>query len=183
MIRLLGVLALFGLAPPLYAGEVETLDVDHEGDIYHVIMIFNVAASVARVRAVLTDYTHLSALNAAIVESDVLPAPNENATRVRTRTKDCILFLCADITRVDDVTRDADGGFRATIVPRLSDMKSGLARWRLQSRQDTTRIAFEARMEPDFWIPPLIGPALIKYRLRAHLQETAVNLERLAASH
>lgn len=182
MIRLLAVLALFGFATPLlYASEVEELEVDHQGDVYKVTMIFSVAAPISAVRAVLTDYKRLSALNTAIVESEVLAA-HSHATRVRTRTKDCILFLCADITRIEDVRGDGDGGFRSTIVPGVSDMKSGLARWQFQSRRQVTRITFKANMEPDFWIPPIIGPALIKGRLQAQLEETADNLERLAAA-
>ncbi|MBA2410373.1 MAG: hypothetical protein H0V62_11645 [Gammaproteobacteria bacterium] len=182
MIRLLGALAMLGLVSSTRAGEVEQLDVEHQDGIYNITMTFSVAAPLGAVRAVLTDYAHLSALNSAIVESQVLLARNDNSTRVRTRTKDCILFLCADITRIEDVTSDGAGGFQATIVPGLSDMKSGLARWRIQSRKEITRIAFDARMEPDFWIPPLIGPMLIKHRLRTHLKETAENVERLAAA-
>jgi len=182
MVGLPGALAVLGLVSSLHAGEVEQLDVEQHDGIYKIIMIFTAAAPVSAVRVVLTDYAHLSALNSAIVESEVLLARNENSTRVRTRTKDCILLLCADITRIEDVAGDGAGGFRATIVPGLSDMKSGLARWRFQSRKQVTRIKFEARMEPAFWIPPLIGPLLIKHRLRTHLEETAENLERLAAA-
>ncbi|MBA2491162.1 MAG: SRPBCC family protein [Gammaproteobacteria bacterium] len=181
MVCLPGALAVLGVVSSLHASEVKQLDVEHHDGIYKITMTFSVAAPLSPVRAMLTDYAHLSALNSAIVESEVLPPTDQNATRVRTRTKDCILFLCADITRVEDVTSDGAGGFRATIVPGLSDMKSGLARWRFQSKKQVTRIRFEARMEPDFWIPPLIGPLLIKHRLRTHLEETADNLERLAA--
>jgi hypothetical protein len=35
-------------------------------------------------------------------------------------------------------------------------------------------------VEPDFWIPPLIGPWLIKRKLLSETLETVDNLEQLA---
>jgi hypothetical protein len=37
-------------------------------------------------------------------------------------------------------------------------------------------------MALDFWIPPLIGPVILKHCLRAQLAKSAENLERLAGS-
>lgn len=181
MIRIVGLFAMLTYAAPLVAAEVEELEVTHADGIYRVRMVFSVAAPINGVRAVLTDYAHLTALHPSVVESSVLPAPRDGVTRVRTRVHDCFLLIfCFNITRVDDVAEGGAGGFRAAIVPGSSDMKSGRSRWRFERRADATRIIFDARMAPDFWVPPLIGPAIIKSRLRTQLAETAVNVERLA---
>jgi hypothetical protein len=118
MIKVLGLLAVVGCTAPLLAAAVETLDVSHEGEVYYVTMIFSINAPVSEVRPVLTDYARLSALNPAIVESEVLAPPGRGITRVQTRLRDCIWFLCADIERVDDVTEARADGLNAPWCPR-----------------------------------------------------------------
>ncbi|MEA2079826.1 MAG: hypothetical protein U9P00_08215, partial [Pseudomonadota bacterium] len=44
-----------------------------------------------------------------------------------------------------------------------------------------TRILMRSELAPDFWIPPLLGPWLIKRELRAEALQTMHNLERVAA--
>jgi hypothetical protein len=182
VIGILGWLCVGLASAAVQAAEVEELEVSYANGSFYVTMIFSVAAEAARVRAVLTDYARLTRLHPTIIESGVLPAPRAGVTRVRTRTYDCILIFCADITRVEDVSDDGAGGFRAVIVPALSDMSSGHSRWCFDARGKTTRVTFKAQMDPDFWVPPLIGPAIIKHGLRRQLAKAAANLERLAES-
>jgi Polyketide cyclase / dehydrase and lipid transport len=179
MIKVLGLLAVVGCAAPLFATAVETLEVSREGDVYYVTMIFSINAPVSEVRPMLTDYASLAALNPAIVESEVLAPPSRGITRVQTRLRDCIWFLCADIERVDDVTEARADGLNAAVVPALSDMASGHTYVRFEPTGEVTRIVFKADMEPRFWVPPLIGPLLIERRVSVQLSHTVANLERL----
>jgi hypothetical protein len=41
-------------------------------------------------------------------------------------------------------------------------------------------VLIRSAVEPDFWIPPFIGPWLIERKLRSETLETVRNLERLA---
>ena len=48
------------------------------------------------------------------------------------------------------------------VVPGAGDIKAGRADWRFSAEgENTTRMVFDAEIEPDFWVPPLIGPYLI----------------------
>lgn len=167
MRRLLVWLAALTYATALNAVDIQALEVRHESEVYYVMMRFSVNAALNRVRGVIMDYAHL-------------PALRSRATRVHTRMQGCVWFLCKDIACVEDFSEDGAGDLNAVFVPAMSDLKSGRARWRFRPQGKATRVSFTARMAPDFWIPPLIGPLVLKHWLHAQLIETAGNLERLA---
>ncbi|MDQ3796637.1 MAG: hypothetical protein M3294_03425 [Pseudomonadota bacterium] len=88
---------------PLHAVDVQALDVQDERGIYHVTIRFSVNASLNRVRAVITDYAHLSALNPAIVASRVLSAPRGRIMRVSTRMR-VAYCSCARLSPVSRIS-------------------------------------------------------------------------------
>jgi hypothetical protein len=67
----------------------------------------------------------------------------------------------------------------AKLVRQDSDLRSGNARWQLSDAKGKTHLLFEARLEPDFWIPPLIGPLVVKHMLYTEAVDTVNTLERL----
>ena len=150
-----------------------------ENKVYIVTMRLDIEAPPQQVRAVLTDYAHLHDITPGIVASEILPAPAPGLTRVRTELRDCVAFFCKSIEIVEDVVSD-ERGLTATVVPSLSDMKSGESSWQITATGSGTRIVFESRMEPRFWIPPLIGPKLIRNILQKRAVETGQNVEKLA---
>ena len=69
------------------------------------------------------------------------------------------------MTQVQDVKQHAGGMIEAVTVPALSDFRRGIYRWQLRGENAATRMRFTAVLEPDFWVPPLIGPWMIKRKL------------------
>ena len=69
------------------------------------------------------------------------------------------------------------GLIEALTVPALSDFRRGIYRWRLQSENGATRMQFTALLEPDFWVPPVIGPWLIKRKLLDEVRVTTAAIE------
>ena len=69
------------------------------------------------------------------------------------------------------------------VLPQMSDLRYGLARWRMSACADDRRrtcLEFKAELEPDFWVPPLIGPWLIQRKLHQEAIVTAEGIEKLA---
>ena len=158
----------------------EQVVVVRQGSAYSVRMSIEVHAPAVRVREFLTDYANLHLVNPAVISSEVLPAPMLDVTRVRTHLKSCIWFFCREFDLVEDVRTDPAGDISAEIVAQLSDMKSGSSRWSIREAGDSTQLTYESTMDPDFWVPPLIGPRAIMRSLRENLMVTAENLERLS---
>jgi hypothetical protein len=66
--------------------------------------------------------------------------------------------------------------------PAASDFRHARELWQLQPHAGGTRLTYQAEFEPAFFVPPLIGPWLIKARLRSELEDIAARLEQLAAN-
>ena len=132
------------------------VDVRYDNKTYFFYAKFDVEASPARVMQVLNDYENISDLNPAIKESELLDSPDKYQLRVRTVVRDCILFFCKDITRVEEIQQQDNEKLEAFMIPMLSDLRSGYALWVLEENPQGTTVSYEADMQPKFWVPPII---------------------------
>jgi len=160
--------------------ELEKLNVDYKNRTFIVMMVFTISTSLEKVRSVLADYKNLPDLDPSIIKIELLKPPDEKTSRVKMLINYCILFFCKSVVRTEDVTENKNGGFVAKIVPELSNIKSGESIWSFERKKEKIKISFSSRIEPEFWIPPLIGPAVLKADLERRLRLTARKLEELA---
>ena len=168
-------LALVGVSRAM-ALDIDDVHITKQGRAYQVQMTFGVAAPVNQVMAVLTDYGFPDRLNPKVTKKEVI-GRQRGITRVRTEIRSCVFIFCKDVGLTQDVTVVADT-IQADIVPDESDFRSGYFRWSVSSSDNGgSHIAFEAVMEPDFFIPPLIGGFIVRKRLRQEILATAKNLE------
>lgn len=160
--------------------EIVDLRVTKQSRAYQVQMTFGVAASVNQVMAVITDYSFPDRLDPDVRKKDII-SRQRGITRVRTETRNCVIIICNDIELTLDVTIVADT-IQADIVPDESDFRSGYFRWSVSSNDNGgSHIGFEAVMEPDFFIPPLIDSFFVRKGLRQKILATMENLESQAA--
>jgi hypothetical protein len=179
--RVVGTLAFLGFwSVSAAAGQVFMAAVTHHEGNYLVEVDVLVDVPEPTARALLTDYNHLGRINPAIEISEVLLERKPGDYRVKTVTKACVWFYCKRIHQIQDVIEAHDGSITAVVIPELSDFKQGYARLNIWQEPGGSRIRIRSEVEPDFWIPPLIGPWLIKRKLRSEALETVQNLERVA---
>ena len=100
--------------------------------------------------------------------------------RVRTVVNVCILIFCKHMVQVQDVRMPDAYTIEASMVPGAGDFRSGEARWVLQEHTGATRLHFSHVFEPDFWVPPLIGPWMIENKLVEEVEVTARYIEHQA---
>lgn len=173
---------LTGFAGVAGGAQVLHAQLTRQHGIYQVDIRARIQAPVAAVRRIVTDYEHLTRLNPAIQSSKVLAVYGPRRSRVRTVTRACVLFFCKEIVQVQNVAVRPDGDVVARTVPALSDFKFAVARWRLSRQGRSTVMDFSARFAPDFWVPPLIGPWLIRRKLSDEMVQTAQRIEQIAGS-
>lgn len=160
--------------------DIDDLRITKQGSAYKVQMTFGVTASVNQVIAVLTDYEFPDRLDPKVTKREVISRHGE-ITRVRTEIHDCVFIFCKDIAFTLDVTVVEDI-IQADIVPDESDFRSGYFHWSVSSSGNGgSYIGFEAIMEPDFFIPPLIGGFFVRKMLRQKILAIVENLESEAA--
>ena len=133
-------------------------------------------------RAILTRYEALPQVNGGIKAVTILERRDSGQVRMRVRAAGCILFICKSFNWVQEAETLASGDIMTVIDPSMSDFREGQVRYRLlPENENSTRLVTDAVVAPDFWFPPLIGPALIKRKLRDEALDTALGVERIAA--
>ena len=173
--RLLAVLLL--MPPAALAGEILDSSVSHEGVLYSLSVTARIDAPLDTVYRSITDFDNLAAINPAIEESQLLATPTADTRHVRSVIRVCILVFCKRVEQVQEVTLLEDYALDAVVLPQGGDFRSGVAHWQLTAKGATTEMLFTNTFEPDFWVPPVIGPWLIKRKLMREVAETAMYIE------
>ena len=155
-------LLLFLLIPLDRAAELADLQVSETQEVYSINVVMQLQTPAQYVHHVLTDYARIYRLDPAIVDSEVLPSPDEGVVRVKPGIHDCIAFFCMAIDRVEDMRELDHGDLQATMIPTLGSFKSGHAEWKILGMGERTQMTYQVQIEPDFFIPPLIGSYFVK---------------------
>lgn len=168
-------------AASAFAYEIEALDVTHNDGHYTVNFSVRLAAPPDKVRALSTDYANLAQLSDLVAESRVL-AISGNTTRLKLVLRACVLFFCKSVSRVEDVVAEANGDITTRALPEQSDFRLATERWRILPEGNGTRFIYRAEVEPDFFVPPIIGPFVMRRVMERELRESAVRFEQLIGS-
>jgi hypothetical protein len=166
-----------------HTSQLVRLDVDQKANSYAVYVVMELDAPAEKVRAILTDYAHLDRLNASIKTSEIIDARDDGTVRVLTRFENCIVLFCMTVQRVEDVTEDDQGRILVALVPDASSFRSGQALWEVTSTGTGSRVIHRATLEPDFWLPPWIGTAILKATMRREIRASFENLECLTRTN
>ena len=79
---------------------------------------------------------------------------------------------------------DADGGvLKAELLPHGGDFKAGRARWTVGACPSAAPITcMDVRIElvPAFWVPPVLGPWVIRRKMVEEARRTSAGLEVMA---
>jgi len=163
----------------LFAGDIIHSEIRDEGDNYIVQLEMQIDAPTQRVYQLLTDFAHLHQLSDSIVDSEVL-ARNNNKIRIKVVSRGCVLFFCRTVNQFQTVTELYNGYIMLIDENGKSDFKYGHTLWRVQQIDGGTRVTISADLQPDFWIPPIIGTYLFKKKLLKEGTMLVNNLEQLA---
>ena len=171
--------AIFCLPTLAVAATVLHTEVRHEAGRYAVALEVQLDAEPARVRALMTDYARLDRLSKTIVASRIVRA-TEDAVRVRVDFRACVLIFCRTLRKTQEVREEPGGDIRSDYDPAESDFAFGREHWRIRAEGSGTRVRYDAELVPSFFVPPLIGPWIVKLKLRDELETTAARLEKFA---
>lgn len=174
-------LCLLACSPAVVAAEVRRVEVTYHRGEYHVEIDAVLDARAAAVYAVLTDYDRWAEINDLIKVSVVEEVVNPSTKLVRTVSEGCVLRFCKRVEQVQWMRTSPQWRISAEVLPERSDLQSGWARTRLVEHSGRTLFHYEMALVPDFWVPPFIGPMIVRRKLRQQAIETAAAVEAAAA--
>jgi hypothetical protein len=164
-----------------HAAEFDSIEVRRDDGIYTVHARARVDANINAVRAVVTDYNHMHWITGAVLKAETLDRPEPGVATVFVRSRACFSIFCKTIEQVQRAdARDSDRVVFVTL-PGRGDLKQGRSEWRLEEIDaGRTALTWDMLMEPDFWVPPLIGPGLIESGLADEGRDMINGIEKLA---
>ena len=182
---LLGV-AMGWLLFPSWAMAEPDIDVSYDGVRLEFRLDALVQAPLAAVVAVVHDYDRLDRILPLVVESRFLGPAGDGVARVYTLMRGCLLFVCREAPHTIDVRRVHGGWSSGITVPELSRVRRGQFSWRLDQEgeeSEPVRVQIYGYVEPDFSVPRLLGPPLVRMWVRSELRDSIARIERAASAY
>jgi len=152
------------LALPARALEVLSQGFNIENGVYELELDVRIEAPIERVWAILTDYERLPELNPAVTRSGV-EVNDQGQSEVLTVVRGCVLFFCNSVERVEIMEEFATVRIVAVTDPARSDLRQGRSEWNFWPEDEATRLSLTVLMEPDFWVPPVLGRRALRRNL------------------
>ncbi|HEX5339711.1 MAG TPA: SRPBCC family protein [Gammaproteobacteria bacterium] len=168
------------VAASAQAAQLHDLQVSNEGTRFHVSADVSIAAPPPDVYKVLSDYNHLTRISGAIQTSRLLKQIDAHTALVYVETRVCVALFCRTLRQTREVTQLTSQDIVAQSLPEQSNVRMGSASWHLQAEGEGTRLHWQSTLEPAFWIPPLLGAALMKDALREQSRSSMRGIEKLA---
>ena len=187
-LRFCAALALSWFAIQAHAAQVLDVQVTRAGERFVIGMHIGIDASPPAVFRALQDYSAMMRYNPDLQAVRVQPTGIADRVRLFTAVHTCVLVFCKTMHQEQIMTAVAnpDGGvLEAELLPHGGDFKAGRARWTVGTCPGDRRMTcVDARIElvPAFWVPPVIGPWVLRRKMAEEARRTGAGLELVARS-
>ena len=159
------VLVLLLIPAFCFGAELRSVTLEKRDGIFFATSEVWIDAPRPHVYEVLADWNHAGNFSSAIVESRNIDRDEQGRPGFYIMNKGCVLFYCVTVERQGYVERSPQGLVRAVADAEKSDFHISDERWYIDPENQGTRVRYEMEMKPKFWIPPVIGPYMIKRKI------------------
>jgi ribosome-associated toxin RatA of RatAB toxin-antitoxin module len=177
-------MALSWVALQAHASQVRDVAVARAGEAFLITMHLVMDAPPPAVFRALQDYAAMARFNPDLQAVRVEPTGADHRVRLFTTIHTCVLVFCKTMHQEQIMTANAssDGGvLDAALVS--GDFKGGHGRWLVKPcPTPSTLTCMDVRIElvPAFWVPPVIGPWVMRRKMDEEARRTSAGLERTA---
>jgi hypothetical protein len=174
------------LAAQAQAARVSSVQVTRSGTRFVIGMRIAIDAPPPAVFRALQDYAEMARYNPDLRSVRVERTAVRDRVRLFTTIHACVLIFCKTMhqEQIMTATASADGGtLNAVLVPQGGDFKEGRGLWVVgPCRRARTQTCIDVRIElvPAFWVPPVIGPWVLRRKMDEEARRTGAGLERTA---
>ena len=180
--RAAAALSALGAGALAAAATIDGLDVTKQRGLYSLEANAKLDATPESIYAVLTDFdgNAYSRISRAYKESRYLDPADDGTPIVYTRMEGCMLWHCMTLERTERLETQAPRWIKSTALPESSNFKHAISEWVLEPDGDGTMMSYKVELEPDFFVPPVIGPWYLKRTLSQGGLRAVTRIERLA---
>jgi len=179
-VSVLAALAVAGAASLASSATIDSFDVTRKHGFYTLDDSTFIEAAPEYIYEVLVDYEHFDRISRIYKEHGYLDPDADGTPIIFTRMEGCLLFYCKSMSRVERLETEWPDHIRTVTLPERSDFKHSTSEWWLDAEASGTRMRYRLEMEPDFWVPPIIGPWYLKRTLERGGLRAIERIERLA---
>jgi len=176
------ILGALGASALAAAATIDELDVDRHRGRYSLEAYARLDATPESIYAVLTDFDDnaYSRISRVYKESRYLEPTPDGTPLVYTRMEGCVLWHCLTLERTERLETQAPRWIKSTALPEGSNFKHATSEWVLEPHGDGTKMTYKIELEPDFFVPPVVGPWYLKRTLAQGGLRAVTRIERLA---
>ncbi len=162
------------------AAEMLSVEVNYEEGIYTMNSEVWFDATVEQVYEIFRYWDNSTKFSSAIEESRDMPPDEQGRPQFYVLNRGCVLFFCKSFERQGYVESELNVVIFAVVNPEKSDFQISNESWHFLERDGGTVVIYDLEMQPSFWIPPGIGPYLIKRKLKNNGDDAVDRIEVLA---
>jgi len=159
---------------------VKHTDIRHQNGRYYVHFNVLINADKHTVSTLMDDYNSWPQWSSVVNKVTILKQTDARTSLVKLKLNSCLLFFCKSLKKLQTVTRIAPGHLVTITTKGNKDFRYAREVWHASAEGGNTRLVYDAVMEPDFFVPPLMGRWLISSRIRKALQQSIAKLEQMA---
>lgn len=169
-------LSLLGLVAADELPHQTTVTVVRDGGVFEIEARSHIAADREMAWAVLTDYDGYAQFVPGMTSSKRV---GEHPLRIKQHGEFGILFLIKHIYSTLDVHEDPPSTIRFHAIE--GNLRRLETRVNIVQDGDATVLIYRSTIEPDFWVPPLVGSSILRAGIRRKLISVSAEIERRAA--
>jgi len=175
-------LAGLGVAAVALPATLDSVDISETEGRYQLVADSWLDAPPAAISAVLLNFDDdaYKEISEIYQESDALGPDADGTPLVYTLVRGCVMLFCRSMGRVERLEVVTPTYIRSAVVPERSDFRFSTAEWTLTPEGEGTRVHYRMALEPNFWLPPMIGPTLLRRILLRGGVEAVERIEELA---
>jgi hypothetical protein len=168
------------LTTAVHAADLRDVTVERDEKRYRLVSETRFDVSATDLYKVLIDYDLFTEFSSVFVESRNVKAGSNGKPRYYTKMEGCVLFFCKSFERVGELTLTPETEIVALADPGKSDFDYSREHWTLRTDGEGTVLLYEFELEPSFWVPPVLGPFVMKRVLKAGGADAVDRIEAIA---
>lgn len=137
-------------------------------------------ASVEQMFETMLDWDLSTEFSSVIVESRNLDPDEDGRRQYYSRNEACVMFYCMSFERYGVVEHERYSFIRSSIYPEKSDFHFSNEEWRFREEDSGTVVEYDLEFKPKFFVPPVIGPYMIKRKLKSGSGDAIDRIEAIA---